>query len=133
MSLRRRNSANPGMWEGQKTRLTPGQRPSHPVPTHCDDRVLLSCLLSLSLSLRRLDNLITRFEEPLSTARWDSPLVTLACDEPVLDSVESTSAEQIWANITQAIIKPPNIATVAVSAAVQALCFVETLRSLSSL
>ncbi|BGO93823.1 kti12, chromatin associated [Rhodotorula toruloides] len=70
-----------------------------------------------------LDNLISRFEEPNSAARWDAPLVTLAFDDPALDSRPESSADaeramegseaaqRIWSAITEGEIKPPNIAT----------------------
>ncbi|BGP26622.1 kti12, chromatin associated [Rhodotorula toruloides] len=65
-----------------------------------------------------LDNLISRFEEPNSAARWDSPLITLASDDPALDSrpyegrgTRSEAAERIWMAITEGEIKPPNVAT----------------------
>ncbi|GAA5891373.1 hypothetical protein JCM8208_002606 [Rhodotorula glutinis] len=69
-----------------------------------------------------LDNLISRFEEPNSAARWDAPLVTVADDDPPLDapgagagageSVEGSEvAQQVWRAITEGELKPPNLAT----------------------
>ncbi|GAA5922170.1 hypothetical protein JCM3775_003514 [Rhodotorula graminis] len=68
-----------------------------------------------------LDNLISRFEEPNSAARWDAPLVTVAADDPPLDAptggaggegVEgSEAAQQVWRAITEGELKPPNLAT----------------------
>ncbi|BGP18659.1 hypothetical protein JCM10213_002903 [Rhodosporidiobolus nylandii] len=66
-----------------------------------------------------LDNLISRFEEPNSAARWDAPLVTISCDDPPLTtgvtadngSLGSESAERIWQAITEGVLKPANIAT----------------------
>ncbi|GJN92412.1 hypothetical protein Rhopal_005442-T1 [Rhodotorula paludigena] len=67
-----------------------------------------------------LDNLISRFEEPNSAARWDAPLVTVAADDPPLDQRSagaeagvhgSEAAEQIWRAITEGELKPPNLAT----------------------
>ncbi|GAA5823836.1 hypothetical protein JCM11251_003315 [Rhodosporidiobolus azoricus] len=66
-----------------------------------------------------LDNLISRFEEPNSVARWDAPLITVASDDPPLttrpDPAEegdfgSEAAERIWAAITEGDIKPANAA-----------------------
>lgn len=73
-----------------------------------------------SLTLRRLDNLISRFEEPSSTARWDAPLFTISCFDPPLyspgsDEPASPDAERIWTTITSGDIKPPNVATLPVS------------------
>ncbi|BGP34258.1 kti12, chromatin associated [Rhodotorula toruloides] len=70
-----------------------------------------------------LDNLISRFEEPNSAARWDAPLITIAFDDPALDSRPESSADgqgamegseaaqRIWSAITEGEIKPPNVAT----------------------
>ncbi|GAA5974094.1 hypothetical protein JCM21900_000281, partial [Sporobolomyces salmonicolor] len=67
-----------------------------------------------------LDNLISRFEEPSSSARWDSPLITVACDDPPLNerppgaedgALGSAEAERIWEAITQGELKPANVAT----------------------
>ncbi|EGU11621.1 hypothetical protein RTG_02406 [Rhodotorula toruloides ATCC 204091] len=70
-----------------------------------------------------LDNLISRFEEPNSAARWDAPLITLAFDDPALDSRPASDADaegavggseavqRIWTAITEGEIKPPNVAT----------------------
>ncbi|GAA5926184.1 Kti12p [Sporobolomyces koalae] len=64
-----------------------------------------------------LDNLMSRFEEPSSSARWDSPLITVASDDPPLDerdpknSFVSQQAEAIWQALTSSELKPPNLAT----------------------
>ncbi|GAA6060825.1 hypothetical protein JCM10212_005243 [Sporobolomyces blumeae] len=76
-----------------------------------------------------LDNLISRFEEPASTARWDSPLVTVACDDAALDTgvpsepadagasaewreeMGTKEAQAIWDALTNAELKPANLAT----------------------
>ncbi|BGP50479.1 kti12, chromatin associated [Rhodotorula kratochvilovae] len=67
-----------------------------------------------------LDNLISRFEEPNSAARWDAPLVTVASDDPPLDEraagadegvLGSEAAQQVWRAITEGELKPPNLAT----------------------
>ncbi|GAA5843145.1 hypothetical protein JCM9279_001875 [Rhodotorula babjevae] len=69
-----------------------------------------------------LDNLISRFEEPNSAARWDAPLVTVASDDPPLDERRagtgdggegewSEAAQQVWRAITEGELKPPNLAT----------------------
>ncbi|GAA6049298.1 hypothetical protein JCM3770_005928 [Rhodotorula araucariae] len=67
-----------------------------------------------------LDNLISRFEEPNSAARWDAPLVTVAADDPPLDErgsaakegvLGSEAAQQVWRAITEGELKPPNLAT----------------------
>ncbi|KAK4703078.1 protein KTI12, partial [Phenoliferia sp. Uapishka_3] len=66
-----------------------------------------------------LENLISRFEEPSSTARWDKPLFTVSCfDSPMISvgegALENADAERIWLAITAGDIKPPNVATLAV-------------------
>ena len=79
-------------------------------------------------SFRRLDNLISRFEEPQSAARWDAPLFTIATDDPPFDEpaattqtggeavpLGSTEAERIWTAITEGVIKPSTVATQQVS------------------
>ncbi|GAA5912780.1 Kti12p [Sporobolomyces salmoneus] len=63
-----------------------------------------------------LDNLISRFEEPSSSARWDSPLITVASDDVPLDSSSegnfvSKEVEAIWQALTNSELKPPNLAT----------------------
>lgn len=72
-----------------------------------------------------LDNLISRFEEPQSAARWDAPLFTIATDDPPFDEpaatatqeggdsvpLGSTEAERIWTAITEGVIKPSTVAT----------------------
>ncbi|GAA5856616.1 hypothetical protein JCM8547_005893 [Rhodosporidiobolus lusitaniae] len=66
-----------------------------------------------------LDNLISRFEEPNSAARWDAPLVTVAYDDPALNNrpkgadegvFGSEAAEQVWQAITEGALKPANVA-----------------------
>ncbi|KAM0790821.1 hypothetical protein ACM66B_004666 [Microbotryomycetes sp. NB124-2] len=70
-----------------------------------------------------LENLISRFEEPNSSARWDSPLITVASFDPDLcqrpedaaeDVVGSGEAEKIWEAMTTSEIKPPNVAVLPV-------------------
>ncbi|GAA5915621.1 hypothetical protein JCM6882_002363 [Rhodosporidiobolus microsporus] len=67
-----------------------------------------------------LDNLISRFEEPNSAARWDAPLITVACDDPLLTSRPESAeegvfgneaAERIWQAITEGTLAPANVAT----------------------
>ncbi|TFK75268.1 chromatin associated protein KTI12 [Pluteus cervinus] len=53
-----------------------------------------------------LENLLLRYEEPSSMARWDSPLFTLWDDDVIPGS-------QIWDLITKGDIKAPNMGTVA--------------------
>jgi len=57
----------------------------------------------------RLDNLLQRYEEPSSMARWDSPLFT------VLWTDESPPNEDIWKAVTEGLVKPPNVGTQSVS------------------
>jgi protein KTI12 len=88
--------------------------------------------LDSSLGGCRLDNLISRFEEPQSAARWDAPLFTIATDDPPFDTpspatttqtgggddtvpLGSTEAERIWTAITEGVIKPSTVATQQVS------------------
>lgn len=65
----------------------------------------------------RLDNLISRFEEPSSSARWDSPLITIASDDSPLDERSpdgefvSKESEAVWEALTNRELKPPNLAT----------------------
>ncbi|GAA5961428.1 hypothetical protein JCM3765_003576 [Sporobolomyces pararoseus] len=67
-----------------------------------------------------LENLMSRFEEPSSSARWDSPLITIASDDAPLDTrasggetaeFVSKEAEAIWQALTNSELKPPNLAT----------------------
>ncbi|KAK4050750.1 kti12, chromatin associated [Microbotryomycetes sp. JL221] len=87
-----------------------------------------------------LENLISRFEEPNSSARWDSPLITIASFDPDLcqrpsmaindDDVGSNEAEKIWEAITTGDIKPPNVAVLPVlTASTSYLTQLETLTS----
>jgi len=52
-----------------------------------------------------LDNLITRYEEPSSMVRWDSPLFTVPWSE------SDMPIELIWKAITEGNVKPPNVGT----------------------
>src|ERR1700679_405028 len=54
---------------------------------------------------RRLDNLLQRYEEPSSMARWDSPSFTV----PWID--ESPPNEDVWKAVTEGLVKPPNVGT----------------------
>lgn len=74
-----------------------------------------------------LNNLISRYEEPNSSARWDAPLITIASFDPDLsqrpqgeaneDIVGSGEAERIWEAITTGEVKPPNVAVLPVHTA----------------
>lgn len=55
-----------------------------------------------------LENLLVRYEEPSSMARWDSPLFTTLWTE------EYSPVNQIWEAVTKGNIKPPNSGTLAV-------------------
>lgn len=77
---------------------------------------------SLLRTVFRLDNLMSRFEEPSSSARWDSPLITVASDDIPVDSTSSEDggegrkfvskqAEEIWQALANSELKPPNLAT----------------------
>lgn len=55
-----------------------------------------------------LDNLIARYEEPSSMARWDSPLFTIPWDE-------SMPFDDIQKALTEGNVKPPNAGTLSVS------------------
>jgi hypothetical protein len=57
------------------------------------------------LLFSRLDNLISRFEEPSSMVRWDSPLFSV----PWTD--KDIPGEDIWQAVTGGILKPPNAGT----------------------
>jgi len=52
-----------------------------------------------------LDNLFTRYEEPSSMVRWDSPLFT------VLWTDEALPLDDILTAVTQGLVKPPNVGT----------------------
>ncbi|KAL5485322.1 KTI12 [Sanghuangporus weigelae] len=64
-----------------------------------------------SYSPETLDNLITRFEEPSSMVRWDSPLITI----PWTD--EQLPGEDIWKAVMEGFVKPPNAGTSAIPVA----------------
>ena len=98
----------------------------------CEVSVMRKRRTSLSSSLRirndglmrcvdRIDNLISRFEEPASGARWDSPLITIPFVDGPLDSRNeegvlcSVDAARIWDAVVKGEIKPPNVATLVVS------------------
>lgn len=96
-------------------------------------------LTSRSLTLRSLDNLISRFEEPNSAARWDAPLVTVASDDPPLDEradggdvAGSEAAQQVWRAITEGELKPPNLATQTVRCGLRSRCCAAQLEVVSS-
>ncbi|KAH9961278.1 chromatin associated protein KTI12 [Russula dissimulans] len=59
-------------------------------------------------SAETLDNLISRYEEPSSMVRWDSPLFTVSWSE------SDVPIELIWKAITEGNVKPPNSGTQAV-------------------
>ncbi|KAI9016701.1 chromatin associated protein KTI12-domain-containing protein [Hyaloraphidium curvatum] len=46
-----------------------------------------------SYTTEQMDDLITRYEEPIETNRWDSPLYTLAPDDDLLDAVPSADSD----------------------------------------
>lgn len=52
------------------------------------------------------DNMIQRFEEPSSMARWDSPLFTIAWD----DTKQQIPMDALWAAITTGEKKGPTAA-----------------------
>lgn len=58
--------------------------------------------------LYSLENLLSRFEEPSSMVRWDTPLFTVMWND------EEVPGIQIWEAITQGSLKPPNSGTLAV-------------------
>lgn len=58
-----------------------------------------------------LENLLVRYEEPSSMARWDSPLFTTLWTE------EYSPVNQIWEAVTKGNIKPPNSGTLATASA----------------
>jgi len=69
--------------------------------------------------LIRFENLITRFEEPDSRNRWDSPLFTLLPDDNIEDFAQ---------NIVDALIlrkaPPPNLSTISVNIIYQLLLII---------
>jgi len=60
---------------------------------------------SMGYAPTTLENLIMRYEEPSSMARWDSPLFTVAWDD------EKIPEDAIWRAITQGDVKPANAGT----------------------
>lgn len=69
------------------------------------DRVRSDCLSNRLLA--RLDNLIQRFEEPNSMARWDSPLFTVTTDDHL-------PVNAIWESVTSGNKAPTNVAVLQV-------------------
>lgn len=59
------------------------------------------------------DNLIMRFEEPSSMARWDSPLFAISWDDD-LEGVSHTTLDDLWLAVTQGVKKGPTAAVVTV-------------------
>jgi tRNA uridine 5-carbamoylmethylation protein Kti12 len=68
----------------------------------------LDILIQVAMPRLRLDNLISRYEEPSSMVRWDSPLFTIPWSE------SDVPIELIWKAITEGNVKPPNVGTQAV-------------------
>lgn len=61
----------------------------------------------------RFDNLIMRFEEPSSMARWDSPLFAISWDDD-LEAASQTTLDDLWLAVTQGVKKGPTAAVVTV-------------------
>ncbi|KAI5120338.1 hypothetical protein M0805_009414 [Coniferiporia weirii] len=80
-------------------------------PEHCREWNLARGEGEDSYSSATLENLITRFEEPSSMVRWDSPLFTV----PWID--DEVPGDEIWKAITEGYVKPPNAGTSAVAVA----------------
>ncbi|KAJ9091053.1 hypothetical protein QFC19_009290 [Naganishia cerealis] len=57
------------------------------------------------------DNLIMRFEEPSSMARWDSPLFAISWDDDLKGS-NANILEDLWLGVTQGAKKAPTAAVV---------------------
>ncbi|PVU86693.1 hypothetical protein BB560_006625 [Smittium megazygosporum] len=53
------------------------------------------------------ENLVSRYEEPNSSSRWDSPLFTILQHSPD----ETIPFDQIWETIVEKKAPPPNLAT----------------------
>lgn len=62
----------------------------------------------------RFDNLIMRFEEPSSMARWDSPLFAISWDDD-LEGTNKSILDDLWVAVTQGAKKGPTAAVVTVS------------------
>lgn len=60
------------------------------------------------------DNLIMRFEEPSSMARWDSPLFAISWDDD-LEGANKSILDDLWVAATQGAKKGPTAAVVTVS------------------
>lgn len=88
-----------------------------------------SLILAHRSLMHRLENLISRFEEPNSAARWDAPLITVPFFDPSLcqkpeaqdatpcgEILGSGDAERIWEALTTGDVKPPNVAVLPVRA-----------------
>lgn len=60
------------------------------------------------------DNLIMRFEEPSSMARWDSPLFAISWDDD-LEGANRSILDDLWLAVTQGVKKGPTAAVVTVS------------------
>lgn len=60
------------------------------------------------------DNLIMRFEEPSSMARWDSPLLAISWDDD-LEGTNNSTLDDLWLAVTQGVKKGPTAAVVTVS------------------
>jgi Chromatin associated protein KTI12 len=95
------NHANDGTLSGQMAAdIVPRRTYSHLVSQ--------DILVHVAMPRLRLDNLISRYEEPSSMVRWDSPLFTVSWSE------SDVPIELIWKAITEGNVKPPNSGTQAV-------------------
>jgi len=77
-------------------------------PEVCKERYQRISETNSTYNPSTFDNLIMRYEEPSSMARWDSPLFTI----PWTDEADSLPYEILWKAITQGDVKPPNAGTV---------------------
>jgi protein KTI12 len=71
----------------------------------------------LNLYITSFDNLIMRFEEPSSMARWDSPLFAISWDDD-LEGAGKSILDDLWVAVTQGAKKGPTAAVVTVSQSV---------------
>lgn len=74
----------------------------------CDPFYRSGRTLTRAVCVDRLANLISRYEEPSSFARWDSPLITIPWEDVDLPE------ESLMEAMTKGELRPPNQATIVV-------------------
>lgn len=92
--------------------------------TNINRKRMYDCRYDYSVSIlptltpSSFDNLIMRFEEPSSMARWDSPLFAISWDDDI-EGASRSILDDLWLAVTQGAKKGPTAAVVTVSIEVE--------------